>query len=551
MPTYKFCFLNLLFLSGMRQFMQQNLRIPVKAIPFFLGLILGLYFITLNITGHTFANYPGDLGDSRFINYIFEHGYKFFKGEETSFWNAPFMFPEHDIITYSDNVLGTTPFYSFFRLSGFDRETSFQLWYVLMVVLNYSCCYWFLVKLFRNRYAAVLGAMIFAFSMGLQSQVTHPQLFVRFPIPLTFLAGIFFYKELQSKYFFLMLLLIAYQFYCVLYYGFMLCIPAALYLFICLIYKHKTFFEKIKSIKWLVLMLFSVIANMLLLLPLMLPYHERLKGLPYNQFPNIFLTIPTVKSFFYSQPGNPIWKCLEKMCENYETPWNHQLFPGEIAMISAFIFAAIIIMALILKKTWLNSISEVPCLIFLIIGFITFILFVRFGSFSLYKYVMHIPGFGSMRALQRIINIHLLFFSIAVTFVFSLLFNKTAKLKIPVFLAASFLLIADNYYPQGKSYSTPKQVSQLRVNSLMEKMKTIPKGSIVSCETEKNPDDIVGYILDAMLATQSLGLKCLEGYTGYCPAGYERFWKNMDAEGRKKWIAYNKMNANDIYIIPF
>lgn len=36
--------------------------------PFLLGLLLGLYFITLNVVGHKLQYFPGDLGDGRFNN---------------------------------------------------------------------------------------------------------------------------------------------------------------------------------------------------------------------------------------------------------------------------------------------------------------------------------------------------------------------------------------------------------------------------------------------------------------------------------------------------
>ena len=66
--------------------------------PFLLGLLLGLYFITLNVVGHKLQYFPGDLGDARLNIYLLEHAHKFFTGQLKSFWNAPFMFPEPNVI---------------------------------------------------------------------------------------------------------------------------------------------------------------------------------------------------------------------------------------------------------------------------------------------------------------------------------------------------------------------------------------------------------------------------------------------------------------------
>src|SRR5690606_18260363 len=138
--------------------MNQKLLNSVKIWPFLLGLILGVYFIVLNITGTNFAYFPGYLGYARFNMYILEHAHKFLSGSIDSFWSAPFMYPEKEVITYSDNLLGSAPIYSFFRILGYDLITSFQFWLITVITLNYSTCYLFLNWLFKNRYEAVLGA---------------------------------------------------------------------------------------------------------------------------------------------------------------------------------------------------------------------------------------------------------------------------------------------------------------------------------------------------------------------------------------------------------
>lgn len=531
--------------------LQQPLNKPdrfASALPFIFGFVTGLYFITLNITGHNLAFFPGDMGDARFNTYILEHAYKFFTRQDPSLWNAPFMFPEQNVITYSDNLVGSAPFYSIFRVFGTDRETAFQLWYILLVFLNYACCYWLLVKLFKNRYAAVLGAMIFAFSMALQSQLTHAQTFARYPIPLTFLAGILFIQELNPRYFFLMLLCLVYQFYCGLYLGFMLCIPAALFLISGIIYKRTLVIDKIKSAKWILQITLSAIANAILLLPLMLPYYERSKIMPHDSYEQSFHSIPTIKSFLYSQPGSLLWKSLQRMCDNYQEPWDHQLFPGGVAILGMVVCVGIaLVFALKRKKTD----TVLPIILFLITAALTFLLFVRVSNFSLYKYVFMMPGFGSMRALERIINIHLLFFSIAVTYVFALVFNTPFKFKIPLFIVFTGLIIIDNYCPHDASYTTSKQESMMKVNDLIEKMKSLPKGSIVSCETDKPQPRILTCQIDVMLATQSLGLKSINGYSGYNPPGYNDYADYMNADARKKWISSKNLNPDSVHIIQY
>ncbi|MCL4856838.1 MAG: hypothetical protein KJZ55_06160, partial [Flavobacteriales bacterium] len=118
---------------------------------------------------------PGDLGDARFNNYILEHGYLYFTGKLDSYWTAPFMFPYQNNIAFSDNLLGSLPLYILSRLVGFDKETAFQVWILLLFVLNFITTYWVLNKWLKNNLLACTGAYIFAFSIMLVGNIYNVQ----------------------------------------------------------------------------------------------------------------------------------------------------------------------------------------------------------------------------------------------------------------------------------------------------------------------------------------------------------------------------------------
>jgi hypothetical protein len=83
--------------------------------------------------------------------------------------------------------------------------------------------------LFKNSQAAILGAFVFAFSLALQSQLTHSQTFPRYAIPMAFLAALKFQENLKLKYLLYALLWVVYEIYCVVYLGLMLAIPFGTY----------------------------------------------------------------------------------------------------------------------------------------------------------------------------------------------------------------------------------------------------------------------------------------------------------------------------------
>lgn len=525
----------------------------IKSWPFFTGLLLGLFFITFKITGVTLKYFPGDLGDARFNIYILEHAYKFFTFRlNASFWDAPFMYPDPNVITYSDNLLGSAPFYAFFRILSFERTTSFQLWYILMTILNYTCCYFFLNSILKNKHAAVLGAMIFAFSMALLSQVMHAQTFPRFPIPLAFWAGWLFFKNFNPKYFFFALLLFIYQVYCGIYLGVLLAVPLTLFFLISLVLKRHFFFQKICNWRWIGLMLLSFIVNFLLILPLIIPYQNRAdlykaQHFQYQNYDKAFPQIPTIKSYLCSEHGNMMWDFLNNTCVQYPNYWDHQIFPGGIAFLCFFGFLIFILIAFIFSNKFKEIVLSPLTLALFLAGFITFLLFLRIDGFSLYELLFNIGFFSGLRAIQRIVNVELIFFGFAVAYICKILFNNFGK---AYFLLFAILIIIDNYSKEGTVSRTEKSINQNRVNNLVSKMKHIPKGAVVSYEPDEFSDNPIFIQLDAMLAAQALDLKSVNGYSGNTPGTFTNYWVKPSEENRKNWFDANPGIAIDtVYVV--
>src|SRR4051812_39479388 len=101
----------------------------------------GLYYYCFRILGFDLSRTPGDYGDSRFINYVLEHGFKWLKGQDPDFWQANFMYPLQNNIAISDSMAGALPLYALFRFAGINVETSYQLWWLSTCLLNFWCCF--------------------------------------------------------------------------------------------------------------------------------------------------------------------------------------------------------------------------------------------------------------------------------------------------------------------------------------------------------------------------------------------------------------------------
>ena len=516
-------------------------------ITMLVGLILGLSLFTFNVIGFNFCFFPGDLGDGRLNLYFLEHAHLFFTGKLKSFWDAPFMFPEKNVISYSDNLLGSAPIFSSFRLAGFDIYKSYQLWFVTVSALNYISAFYFLKHLFKNNYSAVLGAFIFAFSIALQSQLTHAQTFPRFAIPLAFMMAVKFSEELRPKYFFYTLLFVVYQIYCGVYLGFMLAVPIGVYLTLTII---KSLLQKrqiLLNFKWFSQIVSYGLLNIVILLPLMLPYIKRRISPGIEHYKQIMDSLPTIKSYLFSQGGSLIWDSLSKNVPDYNAWWDHQIFAGGIATICFIIGVFFLISNATKSRFRLHSFSAPSIL--MSTGLITMLLFLRFDKFSAYIALYFLPGFSSMRSLARIINIELIFFGIATTFVFSFIFKKRFRYKPVIFLAVLLLVICDNYFYKEKSYKTKVNIAKERTNNIEKAFAKIPLGSVVSYEPAQMESASIYYQIDAMLTAQKYGLKTLNGYTATCPGDYGMYWEEPNEKSRNYWLGNKEICWDTLYVV--
>lgn len=519
--------------------------------PFFLGLFLGLYYITLTVMGTDLAFYPGDLADTRFNIYILEHGFQYFFNEgvpATSYWNAPFIYPQESIITFSDNLLGVVPLYALFRMLGFDLFTSFQLWFVVLTVLNYAAAYIFIKWLLRNKYSAVLGAMVFAFSIALFGQISHPQTFPRFCIPLAFLFACKFFHSFSTRHFFLTLFVVVFQFYCALYLGFMLMIPISILLISTIVIQRKKIVQKLTANNWAIL-LGVFLLNALLLLPLALPYLSSpalitdAENLGYAEYETIFSTIPLFRSFLFVRTYSYFWWCLNQVGMDLPSWWDHQLFPGATVVVASCFLLLHFVKAVFdpsrkVGGIFLALFTTILC---------TFLLYTRTDHFSFYEVLYALPGFGSMRSIGRIINVEVLFFGLAVAATFSIVSQKM-KGKPIFFLLVLAYFIADNYVADVGYPRENKIESEDRLSHLEQQMSDIAKDKVVCLETNLNWDTPIFYQIDAMLVAQKFGLKTINGYTSNCPKEYA-FCTQMDSIARKDWVKRKKMNPKEVVVL--
>ena len=145
--------------------------------------------VGVGVLGVVMAHYPmifsgfrriqTDLGDTRLIHYLLEHGYLWVRRVpgHLDFWSPPFFYPAPNAAAYSDVLLSVGPVYWLCRVLGASPDLSFGLWMVSMSALNYAAG----LLLFRKGLgfgmpAAVAGASLVAFGAPRLNQMNHQQL---------------------------------------------------------------------------------------------------------------------------------------------------------------------------------------------------------------------------------------------------------------------------------------------------------------------------------------------------------------------------------------
>jgi len=522
----------------------RDLIIPI------LLFIVGMYILPLRIVGLNFEFIPGDLGDSRFNNIVLEHGYLFIMNKVDWFWNAHYMYPSKLVIARSDNLLGTLPIYAASRFVGFDRYTAFQLWFIILHALNYIFCYWAVNKLFKNSTIAAIGAYVFAFGIFNIGQIYHAQIYPRFMLPLIFYWTIKFLQENKSKHFSFLVFSVVYQFYCGIYLGFF-----SLYsiLFIAigyfLVYRDFSLFKKLPSKKDSIIYIGSIASSLALLYALFKPYLIISKETGMRPFNDVIDSIPHLGSYLFSSPASFIWSdyLFHPFTESINIWWTHMLFPGILPIASVLVAA---ILLFFVKK---ESI-QFKFLAFLVLStFLSVIFCLNLDGKTLYKFIYEIPGFSSMRALNRIINSQVVFFILTLSFVLQYIYRRWKWGKYVV-LAIVPLIVLDNYFVVNDDvirYKKADSISEVdAIKAVIQKSELADfKAIAYNFKDKSSHRTIISKHLSVITACQDLDIQCVNGYSGSYPNNYMSFFDLTDQESLNNWLDQTNTPHSDIILI--
>ena len=530
-------------------------------------LAYGTWTFPLAMLGDERKLLPGDLGDSRFNNYILEHFHQYATGKVDSYWDAPFMYPYKNVTALSDNLLGTAPLYSLFRHFGFNRESAYQLWILALFSLNYICCFIALVLWSKRAALSACGAYVFAFGIHMIGQMEHAQVFPKFMVPLAFWFCWQWLNSGRAKHLLWTALAVVYQFYCGVYLGFMLCYGL---LFLAIAYglvdfrrlvRYRPSMHSGRQARWQpfakgagVLVLAAI-----LLWPLMQPYLEVSDAIGMRTFAEVQSTIPRPQSYFFTHPGALSWRSLSAHSQfGFPEWWSHFHFMGALPWI------AILLVPIVLWKSGTDPVVKKSVAV-LGVAFVLSTFFclrlptgqAGIGDFTLYEFVFKLPGFSAMRAIDRIINVQAMYFAAIMVMIGAAITTKAwVQAVIGVCLPIAIVIenkVDVNELKRYDKYAAQELVDrvvldmQLQHDSTATAYAYTPVCGVLPFAEDHNRT--IHMHLTAMLAAQRIGVAVVNAYSGNYPGNHMTFWDRQDQRSLDDWCAFNGTSSTGIRIV--
>jgi len=427
-----------------------------------------------------FTRLPGDLGDTRFLLLVLEHGFRYLRGDALAqhFWSPAWeFFPSRNALAYSENLVGDLPLYVPLRLWGLDPTRAFGAWIVLCSLLNF----WATVLLGRSLGLSRLGsgaaATLFAFGMPRSQQLNHVQLFPQFWTPLCFFALVASWRAWRANRWLAARLWVAGSLACIagqvaagVYLGdfLMLGLLALASLGAVRIATDgvaradvRHFVERTAT-AWLV----GGALAATLLFPIGAAYGRAHRELGGRDWREVGLMLPRVVSYLAPNPGSTFYGWLNPLGAGLPLSWEHTMFAG---------FAPLIALAWLATAWWRRKLPVADWVVAATVGVwcLACLTTLYLGSYhgdpvSLWRLVRVLPGLDALRGVSRITMLELLPAGLAVGIAVTALMRSARRWQVVLGGLLAVLPLVENWS------QCPANVSR---DEILSRARAVPRAS--------------------------------------------------------------------------
>ncbi|MBL0095255.1 MAG: hypothetical protein IPP46_01280 [Bacteroidetes bacterium] len=254
--------------------------------------------------------------------------------------------------------------------------------------------------------------------------------------------------------------------------------------------------------------------------------------------------IPIWQSYFSATPESAIWRFLSWHIRPEMNQWWEQfLFPGAIP------YLGLLLLPLLFYNKSISVVAKKFILFLTLTLFLSILFSLNIKGFTLYKWLYEVPGFGSLRGMNRLINAEIIFFILLFVFVFKFLMQRYKSIYYFVSLLPLLVIVDNSTTYWERRYN--KVDAQWYVNNIKGIIQTKYDSSRVAIAFQSMNflNRVTESHLDVMLATQELGIPCVNAYTGLFPDGFQGFF---DAEGKDslfRWLSIKNIDTTKVDVI--
>jgi hypothetical protein len=364
-----------------------------------------------------------------------------------------------------------------------------------------------------------VAAFVFAYAPPVLAQEGHAQLIYRYAIPLAVLNlwQLLEFRRLDRLPW--LAIWMAVQFFCSIYLGLFLAmlVCAMTVASICVQKATNTLpptltgKSKRRSVRQFVSICMAVLIWVGLLLMLE-KYHAVAKQYGFHRsIDEIQSMVPHLSSYLFADTFRfDAW--IGRWAPYFPMRGEHQMFFGVAASILAI--TSVIIARNSPKWSRITRVSLLGLLMLIIVTS-------SIGDFSLYRFIMVLPGFSAIRAVTRICLVMLLPVALLVAVSTESLVDRLPSLRPLLILSIIALLTVELW--SRTPVSTPIAQWQERLHVLMPDSNSIAGGKSAILFVRSKPSEPLWVTfgeVDGMVLAQDLGIPTVNGYSGNFPPGF-------------------------------
>lgn len=460
-----------------------------------------------------------DVGDTRFNAAMVEHCWQWLRHPFTvALWSPPMFSPATNTAAYSDLMLSAVALYGPWRLFGAPPDLAFQLWQLSASAATFGLAVWMLRRYLRvGPIASALGALLFTFGSPAVAQLGHPQLWLRVPAMLTLALAIEVLGDLpesmQRRWTIAAVGVLGFvgQLYESVYLAVFVAMLVPIAVGWCLALPS-TRARALAGIR-----AFAVpvgvcgIAGALLLLPWVRHYGAAAKQLGLRPYDAVEEGLPRFQSWFFMGPHSiPYgWTAGFRVFRSLPLAWEHWIGLGAVTTV-------LMIWVLIRER-------RVPGIAVMALTALTVVLLTseyRGGHSPWYFIYRLVPGVGAIRVTARIGLLMLIPAASALVLAVEKLRHSQ-----PLLGAALAILCLGEQARLQPAFD--RDDTRARVAALTSQV--APQCRAFYAARRVRPDEDARFVwqLDAMEASQRLGVPTINGYSGNVPPGWEALDDNQ------------------------